>query len=414
MPNPHVTRAEMLLNQSRPEMAEAELRRGLQAQPDDGYTHALLGVCLMQQKKMPEAKEVLREAIRLNPESFFPHYLMGAIHLDDGKLIDARRCADEALRLDPHQPSCHRLTAALLLKENKREEAIQALDRGLALDPQNVDCLNMRAQILTQMGRAKEAAGTIKRTMAAAPENADAHATQGWALMHTNKPKEALTHFQEALRIEPGHPYARAGLVEALKARNFIYRFILGFFLIMARMDGRTRMGLLIGAYIGYQVVRGIASANEAVRPYANVVIGLYLAFALATWIAVPLFNLTLRMNPHGWNALDKEDRIATDGFGVLGLIGVVLAGLGGWLNVTDLYLWAGYSGILAVIFSKVMPNRAWQNHKPMFYAGVTVAVSGALALGTINTEMPLWGLFALVFWLALLVFMFSPHFSRE
>ncbi len=414
MPNPHVTRAEMLLNQSRPEMAEAELRRGLEADPDDGYVHALLGISRMQQNKMDEAKESLRESIRLAPEFYLPHYLMGAIHLDQGKLIDARRCADEALRLDPYQPSCHRLTAALLLQEDKREEAIQALDRGLALDPEDVDCLNMRAQVLTQMGRSQEAAGTIARTMRAAPENADAHATQGWALMHTNKPKEALKHFEEALRIEPGHAYARAGLVEALKARNIIYRLILGFFLMMARMDGRTRTGILIGAYIGYQVVRGIARNNEALRPYALVVIGLYLAFALATWIAVPLFNLSLRLNPHGWNALDKEDRLATDGFGVLGLIGVVLAGLGWWFAVTDLYFWAGYAGVLAIIFSKLVSTQAWRRQKVTFYAGITAAASGAVALATINMDVPVWALFALVFWLAILVFMFSPHFSRR
>lgn len=414
MPNPHVTRAEMLLNQSRPLMAEIELRGALKTQPDDGYTHALLGVCLMQQEKMPEAKEVLREAIRLSPEYFFPHYLMGAIHLDDSKLIDARRCADEALRLDPYQPSCHRLVAALHIKENQREEAIKALDRGLALDPENVDCLNMRAQILTQMGRSREAAGTIARTMRAAPENADAHATQGWALMHTNKPKQALKHFEEALRIEPGHEYARAGLVEALKARNILYRTILGFFLMMARMDGRTRMFLLVGAYVGYQLLRGVAKTNETARPYAYVLIGLYVAFVLVTWIAVPLFNLSLRLNPHGWNALDKDDRLATDGFGILGLIGIVLAGLGWWLDTFDLYLWAGYFGIMAVIFSRLVPDRAWQTHKAMSYSGVTAAASGMIGLATINLEMPGWGLIALVFWVSTLVFIFSPHFSRN
>jgi tetratricopeptide (TPR) repeat protein len=400
----------MLLSQSRPEMAETELRRGLEAQPEDGHIHSLLALSLIQQRRTDEAKDVLREAVRLDPASFYPHYLMGIIHLEDDKLIDARRSLEEAIRLHPFQPCCFWLMGALLVKEGKKQEAIKALDRGLAIDPEDVDCLNMRAQILTQMGRSEEAAGTIARTMRAAPENAGAHATQGWALLHTNKPKEALKHFDEALRIEPGHDYARAGMVEALKARFVVYRLVLGFFLWMARMDGRTRMALLIGAYVGYQVLRSVARANEAARPYAYVLIGLYVAFVLLTWVAVPLFNLTLRLNAHGWHALDQEDRIATDGFGVLMLTGLVLAGLAAWLGVQDLYYWAAYAGILAVLFSRIVSSLAWKRLPVMFYAGLATAASGLASLTCIAVGIPLGGLFALAFTISMLVFLFSPH----
>ncbi len=423
MQNPHMTRAQMLLSQSRPEMAEAELRRGLEAEPENANMHALLGFSLIKQHKTDASKQALREAIRLDPMSFFPHYLMGMIHLEENKLIDARRAVDEALRLDPYQPCNYGLVAMLHYKQGEREQAIQALDRGLSMDPEDVDCLNLRAQILTQMGRSAEAAGTIKRTMRAAPENADAHATQGWAYLHTNKPKEALKHFDEALRIEPGHDYARAGLVEALKARFLIYRLVLGFFLWTARMDGRARMTLLVGAYIGYQVVRAVARASEELRPVAYVLIGLYLGFVLLTWITIPLFNLMLRLNTHGWHALDKEDKIATDGFGILLLIGLILGGLGYWLHSTPLYFWAAYTGIMAIVLYRIISELAWKKMPVMFYAGITAAFTGLITVTCISLEgeegLPLildllFLLSMLTFWIALIVFMFSSHFRRQ
>ncbi len=404
----------MLLQQSRPEMAEAELGRGLQLEPENGHIHALLGLCLIQQKRPADAKQNLREAMRLEPAYYLPHYLMGLVHLDDDKLIDAKRACNEALRLDPYQACVFWLSAHILFRENKKEDALKALDQGLAQDPEDVDCLNLRAQILTQMGRNKEAAGTIERSLAASPEDASTHATQGWALLHSNKPREALKHFDEALRLEPGHGYAKAGMVEALKARFLIYRIVLGFFLWMSRLDGRTRTGLIIGAYIGYQVLKNVARHSDELRPYALVLVGLYVGFVLLTWTAVPLFNLTLRLNTHGWHALDKEDKIATDGFGALILTGVTLVGLAIWLGQSLLYQWAAYCGVMAIVFSTVVMNLAWRTRPVMFYAGATAAGSGLIALiltpFDLLLTLPAWIAFAI----SLLIFMFSPHFSSN
>ncbi|MDB5311521.1 MAG: tetratricopeptide repeat protein [Gemmataceae bacterium] len=46
----------------------------------------------------------------------------------------------------------------------------------------------------------------------------------GWALLHARQPAEALTHFREALRLDPTNEWARDGLIEALKARYWVYR----------------------------------------------------------------------------------------------------------------------------------------------------------------------------------------------
>ena len=78
------------------------------------------------------------------------------------------------------------------------------------------------------------------------PTKAGPSCTQG-------NPLKAMEHFREALRLDPEMEWARAGIVEAMKARNFVYRWMLAYFLWMARLDSRVRWGLVIGAPGGEQ-----------------------------------------------------------------------------------------------------------------------------------------------------------------
>ena len=62
------------------------------------------------------------------------------------------------------------------------------------------------------------------------PENPYTHQARGFALLQQGDAKGALVHFQEALRRDPQSRGARAGLVEALKAQNPLYRVVLAWF----------------------------------------------------------------------------------------------------------------------------------------------------------------------------------------
>ena len=96
---------------------------------------------------------------------------------------------------------------------------------------------------LVQLGRKDEAQQTLGSALANDPENALTHANQGWALLHRGDHAKALEHFREALRIDPELDWARAGIVEALKARHLIYRVMLRFFLWMGRQSQGRAVG---------------------------------------------------------------------------------------------------------------------------------------------------------------------------
>ena len=112
---------------------------------------------------------------------------------------------------------------------------------------------------LVRLGRKSEAVDTVNYALERDPESGFSHANQGWNCLHQNNPKQALDHFREALRLDPELEYAREGMVEALKARNPVYRAMLSYFLWMGRLSDRYQWGIVIGIYFGSRVLLNFA-----------------------------------------------------------------------------------------------------------------------------------------------------------
>src|SRR5439155_8849364 len=120
-------------------------------------------------------------------------------------------------------------------------------------------------------------------------------------------PRPALDHFREALRLEPGLEWARAGIVEALQARNFVYRWLLAWFLWMSRLTPQVQWGLVIGAFLGQRFIRQLADNNRDLAPFLWPLLYAYFGFVLLTWLAPSFFNLLLRLDRFGRYALSRD-----------------------------------------------------------------------------------------------------------
>jgi hypothetical protein len=110
--------------------------------------------------------------------------------------------------------------------------------------------------------------------------------------------------------------WARAGIVEALKARNFVYRWMLAYFLFMSRLSPRAAWGIILGGWFGYQLLQQLRESHPWLSPYALPLMIAYGAFAVMTWLAYPLFNLMLRTSRIGRLALSPEQLTAANWIG--------------------------------------------------------------------------------------------------
>jgi tetratricopeptide (TPR) repeat protein len=382
--NPNLERGILLYQQSRHELAEEQLRQSLATDPHDSYTHALLALCLTAREQFDEATNEARLAVHLGPDFSFAHYALAKVYYDRNRRKEALEAIEQAIQLDSTDSDYFAMLSTIHFEDKRWEAALNAAEQGLEFDPEHVACTNLRAMALVKLGRKAEAGASIETALAKNPENSSTHANQGWMLLEQGDPKRALEHFREAIRLDPENDWARAGIVEALKARNFIYAVMLKYFLWMSKLSPRAQWGILVGGVFGIRILGKLGRDNPELMPFILPVRVLYVAFALMTWIADPLFNLMLRLNRFGRLALSREQVIASNWIGaclVLGLFGLGMCARTGfelsnpWLVFTMVF---GF--LLIPIAGTFRCNRGWPRNAMAIYTGV-MALFGVLAV---------------------------------
>jgi tetratricopeptide (TPR) repeat protein len=307
MQNVHFQRGMLLYQQGRFAEAVGELRLQLAEGSEDALAHFGLALCLSRLEQHAEATEHAQQAIHLAPDQPLGHYALSQVMIARHRYDEARAAIHEAIRLDPYDADYFGILANLELLRSHWREALDAANRGLAIEPEHTLCTNMRAQALVKLGDRAAAAATMGEALARRPDDPYTHANQGWALLHQGKPYPAMEHFREALRLDPELAWARAGIVEALKARNILYRWMLAWFLWMARLTPQMRWGLVIGALFGSRVIQQMAQRSPRLAPFLWPVLYCYFGFVVLTWLAPSLFNLLLRLDRFGRYALSAD-----------------------------------------------------------------------------------------------------------
>jgi tetratricopeptide (TPR) repeat protein len=369
-----IERATLLLEQSRYEMAEKELRLALVESPNDATAHALLGLCLSYQQQYQEATQAAETAISLAPDMPFPHYILAYILCDRRQLELAEKSVMEAIRLNPYQDAYFALLARCKYNCKHWNEALSAANQGLAIDAENVECLNYRALCLSQLGRGEEALATVEGAISASPEDATSYASSGWILLsHGKSPDKALEYFREALRLNPNLEWARQGVIEALKAQNPVYRMILRYFLWSSRLTARNRWIFAVGLYFAIRLL--LAGLNQAgFSQLVAVVAAVYLIFVILTWVADPLFTLLLRFNKFGRLALSDVEIQQSNWWGAC--FGVAIASLILWIysnNTTALISAIAFCLLLIPTAAMFHCQPGWTKNAMRIYIGILV-----------------------------------------
>lgn len=310
--SPIVQRGQLLLQQGRAAMAEEQFRLALSQDAQAALPHVMLAYALAAQRKYEDATFEAQQAIGLEPDNPQHHQALGWILLRRNRIDEADIAAKQAVALDPHLADAWSLCAAIAADRKDWREALDLADRALQQDAEHEEARNLRAAALRNLGRHEEARATLGGALERNPDSSFTHANAGWTALHAGGRKNvemALEHFREALRLEADNQWAKAGMVEALKARHLVYRLMLKWFLWMASLKPGVQWGILIGAFLGAQIIRGVANSVPAAGVVLWPLYGCYVLFAITTWLSYPLSNLLLRLNKFGRYALSEEQR---------------------------------------------------------------------------------------------------------
>jgi tetratricopeptide (TPR) repeat protein len=378
-----VERGNLLYQTGRHELAEQEFLSALGQDPSDALAHAMLGLCMSRRKAYAEATYEVGQTIRLRPDWHFGYAAMAQVMRDRERPKEALTAISQAIQYDPFNSGHYSVQSYVLLSMQKWADALSAANRGLEVSPDDAECLNARAMALVKLGRRDEAGATIQGALHRNPENALTHANQGWALLHAGDHKQALVHFRVALRLEPEMAWSKSGLVEALKARNIIYRIMLRYFLLMSRLSRGAQWGVVIGGYLGYRGLKAVADTNPAAGRFIWPLLIAYIVFALMTWLSRPLFNLMLRLDRFGKYALSRDQVMGANCVGLTLLTAIVLAATGFLTGSGLCLIAAALSGFLMVPISVIFScTPGWPRLVMAGYVLVLVAIEAMLLAG--------------------------------
>ncbi|MGB7343684.1 MAG: tetratricopeptide repeat protein [Pirellulaceae bacterium] len=356
--NQHIERAQLLINQDRFEQAEQCLRQALADDPQEGYAHSLLAICMMRDRdKLLAATQEAEQGIHAEPDSSFSYYAHCLVMQKRGQEDLAIQSIERAIELDPTDAGFHGLRAGLHAIANQWQACLDAAETGLSFAPENQQCASLRSHALERLGRVTDALDEAERATRQDPDSPHAHASRGWALLNNGDHKQAQLAFREALRLDPSDEFARQGMVASLNSNNFVFRHFHRLILKLSRLDPRAQWGLIIGLWLGVRVLNSIAAQHAWLQPWVAPITIAYVLLVMMSWIANPLFNTFLRFHPFGKHLLSNKEKWASNviamAFGVGAMGSLMCMVRADWVGAFLCFLFAIYLTIpLSVPFN--------------------------------------------------------------
>jgi len=214
-----------------------------------------------------------------------------------------------------------------------------------------------------------------------------------------------MEHFREALRLNPELHWARSGILEALKARNPIYRWLLQYFFWMSRMGPQLQWGVILGAYFGYQIVRGIARSNPQLAPFLTPLIIAYVIFVYLTWTGRTLFNLLLRLDRFGRLVLTPQQVRVSNIVGVMLLLALFCFGVGWALDIFPASAGAYVLALMIIPVANTLEREPGRNRNILLAYTAALALVAVLAVGALLANAPIFFTLTQFFFLGIFAF---------
>lgn len=308
--NPLVLRAELLINQQRYTPAVEVLRDTLVRDPNNARVHSLLAISLAQTNQYDEATEHARQAIEQAPDSAQSHFSLAWVMVERRRWKEARQAIDGAISIAPEEARFYWMLSRILYCQCQWQQALQAAEQGMAIQPDDQASMNMRALCHLALGDKQLAVESARQSLERRPEDPWAHASQGWAHLTIRQSQAAMESFREALRLDPNLEWARQGMLEALRAKSWLYRMMVRMVPTRMKRLAPARFAWLIAwiaiwpfsCYLGAVVME-----TTPIRPWLCPTMAVSISL-LGVLLASPIANLFLRVHPFGRHVLNKDE----------------------------------------------------------------------------------------------------------
>ena len=214
-------RAMMLIDASRIDKAESELRAVTEKSPDFYDAQRVLGRLLLDRAggdraRIDDALKHLQVAYKLNPDDLMSGIAVSQILMSTDRMAEAERVLATMVERAPDQRALNYNYAQVLTKLGRGNESRPYLERTLAADPTYSPAIMQLLEIYQQENEWRKAAEVLQPLIDDDPLNGDLQRQQAFFYLRAGDARKARDRFKALSQADPKDTRVRYFLAESL------------------------------------------------------------------------------------------------------------------------------------------------------------------------------------------------------
>lgn len=214
-------RALILIDASKVDTAEAELRKVVALQPNFYDAERVLGRVLLDRAgtdraKVDEALVHLQNAFRIYPDDLGTGMAISQIYLASGRPAEAEKVLASMLERAPDQRGLNYSYAQVLTKLGRGAESLKYLERAVEVDPTFGLAIQQLVEIYQSTNQWQKAAEVLQPLINDDPTNLDFQRQQAFFYLRAGLAEKARASFAELLVVDPKDTRTQYYLAESL------------------------------------------------------------------------------------------------------------------------------------------------------------------------------------------------------
>lgn len=214
-------RAMILIDTSKIEAAESELRKVVALQPNFFDAERVLGRVLLDRAgadraKVDEALSHLQNAFRINPDDLGTGMAISQIYMVSGRPAEAEKFLSTMLERAPDQKGLNYTYAQVLTKLGRGGESLKYLQRAVEVDPTFGPGIQQLIEIYQSTNQWQRAADVLQPLINDDPTNLDFQRQQAFFYLRAGLAERARARFTALLAADPKDTRTQFYLAESL------------------------------------------------------------------------------------------------------------------------------------------------------------------------------------------------------
>ena len=169
----HTQTGKVYLEIDEEDLAAAQFREALEADPGWAEAYEQLGLIEMKRGRTSEATAFLEKAVKINPEQATAHRALAMLHLSMGDLDEARRSVLNALEAAPYLEDSHNVLGSIERQAGNQEAALRAFYEEIGISPDNWRAYANLGSLHETLGNNTEAETAYLTALELQPENSE-------------------------------------------------------------------------------------------------------------------------------------------------------------------------------------------------------------------------------------------------